>query len=60
MELSVSLPGWSCGTGGPGGSPATGSRTTTVVPTPGAERMRMAPPCSSTSDLAMASPSPEP
>src|SRR5437879_4404499 len=39
---------------------AIGRRTTTIVPAPGLERMRMTPPCSSTSDLAMASPRPEP
>src|SRR6185437_7907725 len=37
-----------------------GSRTITVVPLPSVEKMRMAPPCSSTSDLAMARPRPEP
>ena len=37
-----------------------GRRTTTSVPLPSVERMRMRPPCSSTSDLAMASPRPEP
>ena len=40
--------------------PSIGRRTTTVVPTPNRERMRIAPPCSSTSDLAMARPRPEP
>ena len=37
-----------------------GSRTSTMVPTPWVERMRMVPPCSSTSDLAIARPRPEP
>ena len=38
----------------------TGRRTSTIVPTPADERMRIAPPCSSVSDLAMARPRPEP
>ena len=37
-----------------------GRRTMTSVPMPTVERMRMVPPCSSVSDLAMARPSPEP
>ena len=37
-----------------------GSRTTTSVPLPSVERMRMRPPCNSTSDLEMASPRPQP
>ena len=40
--------------------PSSGRRTTTVVPAPSVERMRITPPCSSISDLAMARPSPEP
>ena len=42
------------------GRPSSGRRTTTVVPAPSVERMRITPPCSSISDLAMARPSPEP
>ena len=37
-----------------------GRRTMTSVPMPTVERIRMVPPCSSISDLAMARPSPEP
>ena len=39
---------------------SSGMRTTTMVPTPTVDRMRIVPPCSSISDFAMARPSPEP
>jgi len=42
------------------GGPSDGKRISTMVPTPGVERMRMVPPWSSTRDFAIASPSPEP
>ena len=37
-----------------------GSRSSTIVPDPGVERMRIAPWCNSVSDFAIASPKPEP
>ena len=37
-----------------------GSRSSTIVPIPGVERMRIAPWCNSVSDFAIASPKPEP
>lgn len=40
--------------------PSSGSRTSTIVPAPGVERIRIVPPCSSQRDLAMARPRPEP
>ena len=45
---------------GSGHCGSSGRRTTTSVPLPSVERMRMRPPCNSTSDLAIASPRPEP
>ena len=42
------------------GAASTGSRTSTIVPVPSVERMRIAPPCSSVSDFAIARPRPEP
>ena len=42
------------------GVASTGSRTSTIVPVPSVERMRIAPPCNSVSDFAIARPRPEP
>ena len=59
---SVSEPSASAGSSVSSGTSmqSTGSRTSTIVPTPSVERMRIAPPCSSASDFAIARPRPEP